>query len=187
MDERSRSVGATGAERGAAASVEPGETGAAAAKSSPKREIGAKQKAGGTSPNVFIDADRRFQLPRPLRFRGATARLAPDAEPLLDVVARIVRENPEIRTVRIRAFWDASLPPEAVAKLTVSQAEAVRDALVKRGVAAERLVPEGQPATAAAGAAGVAATAGPGTAASGTRPGAAAAGAPKRRIELMVQ
>jgi outer membrane protein OmpA-like peptidoglycan-associated protein len=96
-----------------------------------------------SAPDVFIDEQRRFRLPRPLGFRGASARLARDAEPLLDVIARIIRENPEVRRVHIRAHWDASLPADATVALTQRQAEAIRDALVAREVAAERLVPVG--------------------------------------------
>jgi outer membrane protein OmpA-like peptidoglycan-associated protein len=135
-----------------------------------------KRKRASDPLNVFVDANRRFQLPRPLRFRGASARLAPDAEPLLDVIARIVRENPEIRTVRIRAFWDTSLAPAAVAKLTSAQAEAIRDALLKRGVPSERLVAEGQAAAVASGAGG-----------SVGAVGVDAARSPMRRVELSVQ
>lgn len=90
-----------------------------------------------------------------------------------------MRENPEIRTVRIRAFWDTSLAPAAVAKLTASQAEAVRDALVKRGVPAERLVAEGQAAAAASGAGGAVGSVG--------AVGDDAARGPMRRVELWVQ
>jgi OmpA-OmpF porin, OOP family len=109
--------------------------GRARAPGKPPKDVGA--------PPAFIDEQRRFRLARPLGFRGASARLARDAEPLLDVIARILRENPEVQRVHIRAHWDGSLAADAAVALTQRQAEAIRDALVARGVAPERLAPAG--------------------------------------------
>jgi outer membrane protein OmpA-like peptidoglycan-associated protein len=93
--------------------------------------------------DVSIGPDHVFVLPRPLRFVGTSARLAPDTAPTLDVIARILQENLEIRRLSIQAHWDGGIPAEAAAKLTQAQADAVRDALIKRGVNADRLVSTG--------------------------------------------
>jgi OmpA-OmpF porin, OOP family len=99
------------------------------------------------APDVTIGPDRVFRLSSPLRFQGASARLALDAGPLLDVIARVIRENPEVRRVQISAHWDDSLPADKARTLTAAQAEAIRGALIKRGIAADRLVADGLGAT----------------------------------------
>jgi outer membrane protein OmpA-like peptidoglycan-associated protein len=120
-------------------------------------EKGAKRaRSGGThagrgkpapAPDVTIGVDRVFRLSYPLRFEGANARLAPDAGPMLDVIARVLRENPEVRRLQIAAHWDDSLPADKAKTLTEAQAEAIRDELLKRGIAADHLVAAGLGAT----------------------------------------
>jgi outer membrane protein OmpA-like peptidoglycan-associated protein len=62
---------------------------------------------------------------------------------LLDDVARILRENPQVARVSIEGHTDASGPADLNRMLSKARAEAVRAYLVSKGVAADRLEAKG--------------------------------------------
>jgi hypothetical protein len=80
---------------------------------------------------------------RPLRFEGTatgpTARLTAESRQLVDELATLLGQHPEIDRVRIEAHWDSGIGREAALALTQSQADAVAQALVERGFPAQRL------------------------------------------------
>jgi outer membrane protein OmpA-like peptidoglycan-associated protein len=94
------------------------------------------------NPNVALGGER-VKLKQPIRFVGASARLLPATEKLLDGVADLLQAHAEIKRLRIVAHWDGSLPKPGGTALTQSQAEAVRTYLLGRGIADARLVPMG--------------------------------------------
>ena len=63
--------------------------------------------------------------------------------PVLDEVARVLRENPQIKKVEIAGHTDNQGSAVRNRRLGQSRAEAVRDYLVGKGVAADRLLPKG--------------------------------------------
>jgi outer membrane protein OmpA-like peptidoglycan-associated protein len=71
-------------------------------------------------------------------FNGGTALLKPAAAPALDNLARFLRDNPE-RDVAIEGFTDSAGPTEANRRLSAQRAEAVKEALVGRGIDARRI------------------------------------------------
>lgn len=79
------------------------------------------------SPVYFGDDDHVLELSRPL----------------LDDVAELLLQHPEIRRVEIGVHSDAEGPDAANLARTARRAEAVRGYLVERGVAPERLVARG--------------------------------------------
>jgi len=99
-------------------------------------------RAGPPVANVTL-ADGVVKLPQPLRFVGVSAKLAPDAQRLLDAVAGFLNSHPEVRRVEVVAHWDDGLAKEAADTLTQQQAEAVRGYLLGRGIAGDRLVAQG--------------------------------------------
>jgi len=84
-------------------------------------------------------ADGVIKLSQPIRFVGVSAKLAPDAQRLLDGVADFLNGHPEVRRIEVVAHWDDGLAKEAADTLTQQQAEAVRGYLLARGIAGERL------------------------------------------------
>ena len=86
-------------------------------------------------------------LHSPIKFSPGEPKLDTTAKRELDGVAELMSDHPEIRKLRIEAHWNgpAGQGPkgggsgELTRKLTEKQAGAVRDYLVSKGVAAERL------------------------------------------------
>lgn len=99
-------------------------------------------RAGPAATNVTL-GDGILRLGQPLRFVGASAKLAPDAQRLLDGVADFLTGHPEVRRVDIVAHWDDGVGNPAAETLTQQQAEAVRGYLLARGIAGDRLVAQG--------------------------------------------
>lgn len=71
------------------------------------------------------------------------ARLRPDSEAKLDALARYMDEHKEIRTVEVQGHADDTGPEGFNMGLSWARANSVRDALIKRGVAPQRLKPLG--------------------------------------------
>jgi outer membrane protein OmpA-like peptidoglycan-associated protein len=94
---------------------------------------------------VFLNG--KFKLRQPVTFKLAGK--TPTAEPtvagfhLLDEVADVLVNHPEIRQLRIEAHWDSSLPSAKAEALTDAQAKAVAKYLVNEGVGQERVVSVG--------------------------------------------
>ncbi len=93
---------------------------------------------------VRRDGDR-LKLRTRLRFRSGKATLRPGAEQALDALAKVITENTAtIQRVRLVGFTDDRGPEEGNLKLSAARAEAVRDALITRGVSSDVLVAEGR-------------------------------------------
>jgi outer membrane protein OmpA-like peptidoglycan-associated protein len=73
-----------------------------------------------------------------MKFRNGTALLTPDDAASLDEMARVLLARPDLR-MRIEGHTDDRGIAANNTLLSVQRAEAVRDALVKRGVDAARL------------------------------------------------
>ncbi len=79
----------------------------------------------------------------PVEYEKDTAVLLPASERILDEVARVLTEHPELGDVRIEAHLDAKGDPDERRALTQRQALAVMRYLVLRGVDPTRLVAQG--------------------------------------------
>jgi outer membrane protein OmpA-like peptidoglycan-associated protein len=77
-------------------------------------------------------------LKKPIKFRSARGKLDSKTLTVLDGVADVMDDHPEIKALRIEAHWDTSLGKKA-AEVTQQQAQAVKDYLVKKGVSEGRL------------------------------------------------
>jgi outer membrane protein OmpA-like peptidoglycan-associated protein len=78
----------------------------------------------------------------PIKFRSGTPKLTPQIKAELEGVADVLADHPEIKTLRIEANWSgpASGKGAAPAKtLTDKQAAAIKDFLVSKGAAADRI------------------------------------------------
>ncbi|MDQ2670675.1 MAG: OmpA family protein, partial [Gemmatimonadota bacterium] len=69
-----------------------------------------------------------------------------NSRPALDRAARVLLDNPSVR-VEIAGHTDATGDPQQNVRLSLLRAEAVRQALVQRGVPPQRLVAAGYGST----------------------------------------
>jgi len=105
--------------------------------------FGVKQADPTLNGCPIYTAHRKVEFPGPVEFDVDKSTPRPDALPILDRVARILDEHPEIRQVRIEGHTDNHFGLARGVRLSRARAEAVRDYLVRKGVAASRLVTEG--------------------------------------------
>ncbi|WP_224240614.1 OmpA family protein [Hyalangium gracile] len=80
---------------------------------------------------------------RPVYFDTGKATIQKRSYPLLDQLAKILVEHPEMERIRIEGHTDNAGKPAANLTLSQRRAEAVRDYLIKKGVAPERLEARG--------------------------------------------
>lgn len=88
-------------------------------------------------------AAERIELRDSVYFETGKAVIKPESYPLLSQVATILLENPHITKVRIEGHTDSRGSEAANLVLSKNRAAAVRDFLISKGVAAERLESEG--------------------------------------------
>ena len=89
------------------------------------------------NPNVALAGDS-VTLKQPIKFRPGAPKLDAKTQAELDGVAELVQDHPEIKTLRIEAWWDNSAGKGAQT-LTENQAKAVKAHLVKKGVPEGRI------------------------------------------------
>ena len=85
--------------------------------------------------------ETRIELLKPVLFAGDKPR--PDSLPVLDQLAQLLTEHRYLTKVRIESHTDSEGDAEYNRGLTQRRAEAIVSHLVKKGVAAERLVAQG--------------------------------------------
>jgi OmpA-OmpF porin, OOP family len=84
-----------------------------------------------------------LRLLQPIRFTTASTDIAMISQLVLQDVAAVLNEHPEWTSIDIGGHTDAVGAADKNLALSQGRAEAVRDALVSRGVAKERLTPTG--------------------------------------------
>ena len=106
---------------------------------------------------VVIKQDR-IEIKDAVYFDSGKATIQARSNALLDQLAKVIGEHPEIAKVTIEGHTDDRGPAELNRTLSQQRAEAVRDYITKKGVAADRLEAKGfgpdrpvQPNTTAAG------------------------------------
>lgn len=92
----------------------------------------------GCPPKVVVQQER-IELREPIFFEFDSVAFRPESEPVVDQVAAALAAHPEIRKVRIEGHTDDSGTERYNQGLSQRRAEAVRQALVRRGVAPSRL------------------------------------------------
>ncbi len=87
--------------------------------------------------------EKQIVISGKIQFETGSAKLKPSSGRLLDGVALILREHPEIHHVRVDGHTDEVGPTLTNKQLSERRAESVRDALVKRGIDSRRLSSRG--------------------------------------------
>ena len=95
-----------------------------------------------TSPRATL-SDTSIDLAEKVQFDTGKATLLPASNELLDQVAQILIDHPEITKVRIEGHTDANGSTRANQKLSQARAESVRAYLEDKGVDAGRMVAKG--------------------------------------------
>jgi outer membrane protein OmpA-like peptidoglycan-associated protein len=85
----------------------------------------------------------RIAIKETVYFNTAKATIQPRSFKLLDQVAKVLKEHPELEKVWIEGHTDNQGKPAENLKLSQRRAEAVRDYLIKKGVEPQRLEARG--------------------------------------------
>lgn len=102
------------------------------------------QPAPRMAPPIAVKVGRqRVELSDNVYFELDSAVILPESFGLLDAVAKSLNEHPEVLVLRVEGHTDSRGDADYNQKLSESRASAVRDYLVKAGVAADRLVSAG--------------------------------------------
>jgi outer membrane protein OmpA-like peptidoglycan-associated protein len=78
-------------------------------------------------------------IPEQIQFKRGSAVIEKASFKILDEVAKKIRENPQIGTIRIEGHCDTTGTPDANQRLSDSRADSVRRYLIGKGVRADRL------------------------------------------------
>lgn len=78
-----------------------------------------------------------------VQFHSGSAEIERSSEPLLDQIAQALDANPQVKKIRIEGYTDNVGGRAVNQKLSEQRAEAVKSALVKRGVDGDRLAARG--------------------------------------------
>lgn len=92
--------------------------------------------------DVEIDK-RELKLLRPLAFVGETAEISSDTMIVVEELAQLLKENPKLAEIEVQVHSDDSGAASYSRRLTQERADAIRDTLVRLGVAENRVVAKG--------------------------------------------
>ncbi len=92
-----------------------------------------------SNPNVRLEGGK-LRLKRPLLFAAGSSELSPDAMALIQELALLLSENPEVR-VEVQGHASGAVPAQR--ELGEQRANTVRDALVLHGVPSGQLTAQG--------------------------------------------
>ena len=93
-------------------------------------------------PSVAIRGNI-LAIMRQVHFQTNSAEILPDSSTLLEEIADTISRHPEITAVEIQGHTDNVGNPASNLTLSQSRAEAVRETLIRLGVAADRLTARG--------------------------------------------
>ena len=94
------------------------------------------------TPNVVV-AGREVKLKKEVHFQTDSTEILPDSMGLLEELAELFKNKPEIRLAEVQGHTDNTGSAVYNQRLSQGRAQAVVDALVRLGVAPDRLVAKG--------------------------------------------
>lgn len=94
-------------------------------------------------PERVVLREDKIEIRQQVQFQTGEAVLLEESKGLLDEVARLIQDNPQIKKVRVEGHTDSVGGRKFNKRLSRARAQAVRAYLVAQGVAPERLVARG--------------------------------------------
>ncbi len=111
-----------------------------------KAKKGKKKRSGNLSSKrrgAAVFTGRGIRMRTPIKFVGKSARLAPNSKKALGDLAKLLKDTPQVRRLRIIGHTDNRGKRTSLERLSTQRAKAVRSYLVKRGVKSKRLSARG--------------------------------------------
>lgn len=99
-------------------------------------------QAEAPAPRVVLTKSS-IKIKEKVQFALDSADLLPASHSLLDEVAQVLRDNPQIKLVRVEGHTDTTGNRDYNMRLSKMRAASVRAYLVNQGIAPERMIPEG--------------------------------------------
>lgn len=93
-------------------------------------------------PKVEV-TEKKIELNEKVNFETGKATLLPASETLLDEVAQVLADHPELLKIRIEGHTDSKSGAGFNLRLSNKRAKAVRDYLISKGIEGKRLVSKG--------------------------------------------
>ncbi len=107
-----------------------------------RHELGVVLSGDVPAPRARLAGDR-IEIGDRVYFALNEARLLPESRPVLDAVATVLREHPEIARIRVEGHTDARGPAKFNTELSQDRADEVRAYLIRQGISPERLIGKG--------------------------------------------
>jgi len=95
------------------------------------------------NPRRAVLTEDKIELLVPILFDDETQQALPDSDAVIEEVARILEDNPDLR-LSVQVHLDNSLPAEQADSVTEQRADEVKSALVRLGIVEDRLEAEGR-------------------------------------------
>jgi len=99
--------------------------------------------APAASPAAVVVAAEKIELRETILFGNNNAQIQPESQPLIDEIAKVLNEHPEIELVSIEGHSDNRGAAAHNLKLSEARAKSVLEGLAARGIAAGRLTAKG--------------------------------------------
>lgn len=112
-------------------------------KQEPFHPLQVTAKAPPPKPPRVVLTESSIQIKEKVQFKLGSAELLPESFPLLDEVAQVMIDNPQIERVQVEGHTDTTGSAGINKKLSRARAESVRTYLVGKGIEGSRLVAKG--------------------------------------------
>ncbi len=92
---------------------------------------------------LVVFTEKEIEINEQVQFEVDRAIIRPASDPLLDQIVQVIKAHPEIKKLEIQGYTDNTGAKQHNKILSGSRAEAVRKALIKRGIKDKLLVAKG--------------------------------------------
>ena len=107
------------------------------------KEKGTKENQGCLAKQLVVITKDKLIIKEQVFFETAKAKILPKSFPMLNQIAQILKDHPEVRGVRIEGHTDSRGKHDYNVKLSQDRADSVKTYLSEKGVEAGRLLAKG--------------------------------------------